>query len=97
LFDGFKPDADLTSSELISFTEVVKSSNVHTLFIEELAEPKAALQIKNELAKENYSLTLLELHAYHNVTKEQMEDGIRYIDLFRQNIDSIKSVLTQNI
>ncbi|HRX45742.1 MAG TPA: metal ABC transporter substrate-binding protein [Acholeplasmataceae bacterium] len=97
LFEGFKPDADLTSSELISFTEVVKSSSVHTLFIEELAEPKAALQIKNELAKENYSLTLLELHAYHNVTKEQMEDGIRYIDLFRQNIDSIKSVLTQNI
>lgn len=97
LFESFKPDADLTSSELITFTQIVKASNVHTLFVEELAEPKAALQIKNELSKENYLLNLVELHAYHNVTKSQMEDGISYIDLFNRNIEAIKAVLNSQL
>lgn len=97
LFESFKPDADLTSSELINFTQIVKQANVHTLFIEELAEPKAALQIKNELAKEDYILDLIELHAYHNLTKEEMEEGIRYIDLFNRNIEAIMAVLNSQL
>ena len=96
LFESFKPDADLTSSELISFTAIVYQNNVHILFIEELSEPKAALQIKQELEKDNYSLELLELHAYHNVTKTEMEEGVRYVDLFARNISYIKSALTEN-
>lgn len=96
LFESFKPDADLTSTELTQFTKIVKDANVHTLFVEELAEPKAALQIKNELSASNYSLTLTELHAYHNVTKLQMEEGIRYLDLFNKNIEAIQSVLLSN-
>jgi zinc transport system substrate-binding protein len=93
LFEGFKPDADLTSAELISFVSQVKSAQVRHLFVEELVEPKAALRIKSELAKENYALTLLELHGYHNITKSQMEDGVTYRDLLEQNFENIKRAL----
>lgn len=93
LFESFKPDADLTSAELIAFTNAVKQANIHILFVEELAEPKAAIQIKNELAKQNYNLVILELHAYHNVTKTELEEGVRYIDLLERNIDYIKQAL----
>jgi zinc transport system substrate-binding protein len=93
LFEGFKPDADLTSSELILFVNEVKSSNTMYLFIEELVEPKAAEKIKSELAKENYNLSLLELHGYHNITKSQMEAGVTYRDLLEQNIENIKLAL----
>lgn len=93
LFEGFKPDADLTSSELIQFVNEVKTSNTLFLFVEELVEPKAALKIQSELAKENYLLTLLELHGYHNITKSQMEAGVTYLALLEQNFDHIKLAL----
>ncbi|OHE26690.1 MAG: hypothetical protein A2Z84_07755 [Tenericutes bacterium GWA2_35_7] len=96
LFESFKPDADLTSSELISFTEIIKQAGVHILFIEELAEPKAADQITNELAKEQYDLEIFELHAYHNLTKKDLEDGVRYADLLERNIEFIKQALNNN-
>ncbi len=93
LFESFKPDADLTSSEIVSFTSIVLESNVHYLFVEELAEPKAALQIKHELAKNDYTLELLELHAYHNITKKEMEEGVSYVDLLLRNTTNIKQAL----
>lgn len=93
LFEGFKPDADLTSSELIQFVNQVKTAQAKYLFIEELVEPKAAEKIKLELAKENYDLNLLELHGYHNITKSQMEAGVTYRDLLEQNFENIKLAL----
>ena len=93
LFEGFKPDADLTSAELIRFTEAVKASGTTYLFIEELIEPKAATQIKDELASEGYQLELIPLHAYHNLTKDEFNEGVSYIDLFIRNIEFIKTSL----
>lgn len=93
LFEGFKPDADLTSSELIQFVSQVKNAQATYLFIEELVQPKAALQIQTELAKENYTLLLLELHGYHNITKLQMEAGVTYRDLLEQNLEHLKLAL----
>jgi zinc transport system substrate-binding protein len=93
LFDDFKPDADLTSAELLSFVETVKTAGVHHLFIEELAEPKAANAIQAELARQGYTLELLELHGYHNVTKDEFDQGVTYLDLFERNILNITSVL----
>ncbi len=93
LFESFKPDADLTSAELIAFTEAVKEANVHYLFIEELVDPKAANQIKDELSSENYDLILLPLHAYHNLSKEEFNQGISYVDLFIRNIDYIQTAI----
>jgi len=93
LFPDFKPDADLTSNELISFVEQVKIAGTIYLFIEELAEPKAANQIVRELAKEQYVLNLLELHAYHNLSKTDMEDGVTYAELLERNFTNLQIVL----
>jgi zinc transport system substrate-binding protein len=93
LFSDFKPDADLTSAELINFVNQVKSANTNFLFIEELVEPKAANKIKSELAKDNFNLTLLVLHGYHNITKVEMEEGVTYSSLLQMNFDHLKMVL----
>lgn len=94
LFPDFKPDADLTSNELISFVDQVKNAGTIYLFIEELAEPKAANQVVRELAKEQYVLNLLELHAYHNLSKEDMEDGVTYAELLERNFLNLKIALS---
>ncbi len=96
LFDDFKPDADLTSAELINFTNLVKEANAAFLFTEELVEPKAAKAIAAQLKTQGYSLTLLELHGYHNVTLENFRKGISYADLLEQNIENLKLALQFN-
>lgn len=95
LFEGFKPDADLTSTELITFVNQVMQANTHVIFIEELVQPKAAIQIQTELLRSNFELTLKVLHGYHNITKQEMEDGVNYKDLFYQNTEAIKWALNQ--
>ncbi|AUD62626.1 hypothetical protein BK010_03125 [Tenericutes bacterium MO-XQ] len=94
LFSEFKPDDDLTSSEIISFSNLVKNSNVEYLFIEALIEPRAANAIKeNLMINDNYELTLLELHTYHNVNQEDWEAEVTYKDLLIRNFENIKMAL----
>jgi zinc transport system substrate-binding protein len=94
LFSEFKPDDDLTSSEIINFSNLVKSSQVEYLFVEALIEPRAANAIKeNLMLSDNYALTLLELHTYHNVNQEDWEAEVTYKDLLMRNFENIKTAL----
>lgn len=88
-----KPDADLTSNQITSLLEVIKENSVHFLFTEELKEPKVATTIKNELAKDNYELMLLELHGYHNVSKKDFDNNVSYLQLLERNFKNIKKAL----
>jgi zinc transport system substrate-binding protein len=94
LFSEFKPDDDLTSSEIINFSNLVKASEVKYLFTEALVEPKAAVAIKESLKlNDNYDLILLELHTYHNVNQEDWEAMVTYKDLLERNFENIKAAL----
>lgn len=94
LFSEFKPDDDLTSSEIINFSNLVKTSEVKYLFTEALIEPKAAIAIKESLKlNDDYDLVLLELHTYHNVNQEDWEAMVTYKDLLERNFEHIKLAL----
>ncbi len=94
LFSEFKPDDDLTSNEIINFSNLVISAQTHYLFTEALIEPRAAIAIKESLeSKENYSLTLLELHTYHNVNQSDWEANVTYKELLERNFNNIKLAL----
>lgn len=94
LFSEFKPDDDLTSSEIINFSSLVKDSDTHYLFVEALTEPKAANAIKESLeSNEQYELNLLTLHTYHNLNQADWEANITYKDLMQRNFDHIKVAL----
>ncbi|MFA6738860.1 MAG: hypothetical protein WCS53_00635, partial [Bacilli bacterium] len=56
-------------------------------------EPRIAQTIQRELLLEQYPLNLLELHAYHNVTKTQLESGYSYADIFEQNVNHLMIAL----
>mgnify|MGYP001178158141 CR=1 FL=1 len=88
-----KPDADLTISQIITLVDLIKENNVKYLFIEELKEPKVANKIKEELAKDNYDLTLLVLHGYHNISKDDAKNNTTYYDLLLNNYQNIKMAL----
>ena len=90
IYTDFKPEQDTLSTEMIQFMNRIKSSGTNYLMIEELIEPLVALRIKQSLANEGYPLTLLELHAYHNVTKADFDAGVSYADIFARNIENIR-------
>jgi len=93
LFQEFKPDADLTSNELITFTNEVKAAGTHYLFIEDLELPKAADTIKAQLLLENYDLTLLKLYAFENISKTDFEGNVTYLDLLGRNFSQLQIAL----
>ena len=94
IYTDFKPEQDTLSSEIIDFMNLIKESNTHYLMIEELIEPLVANKIKESLSKENFELTLLELHAYHNVSNTDFNNEESYATLFKRNIDHITLVLS---
>ncbi len=94
LFSEFKPDDDLTSSEIITFSNLVKTTNTHYLFTEALIEPRAANAIKESLeSNDEYELNILELHTYHNVNQTDWEAKVTYRDLLQRNFENIKIAL----
>lgn len=94
LIDEEQPDADIRANQIIDMKKALKDANAHILFIEELEEPKVALQIQKELKDEGYTIELLELHSYHNITKQQFEEGLSYAQLFKRNTEYIRKALT---
>lgn len=94
LFSEFKPDDDLTSSEIITFSNLVKEASTHYLFTEALIEPRAAIAIKESLeSSDDYQLNILELHTYHNVNQADWEAKVTYKDLLERNFEHIKIAL----
>ncbi len=93
LSDTNQPDADLTSAQIEQLIEAIQTADAHTLFTEELKEPRIAETIQRELLREQYPLTLRELHAYHNVTKVQLESGLSYAEIFEQNVNQLMAAL----
>lgn len=88
-----QPDADITGKQIAKLQDDMVKNQARYLFIEELATPKVANQIKTSLAHEGYEITLLELNGYHNISKKQFEKGVSYADLFKKNGENIKTAL----
>lgn len=90
--ETFKPDADIISSQLITLIEAIKENNAKYLFVEELVDPKVALKIQHELGS-GYDLKILELHGAHNLSKEDFDNNVSYLDLLNRNIKNLKEAL----
>lgn len=95
LVPDFKPDGDPSSKQYKELIDKMVENKATTLFVEELAEKKVSDTIVNEIKKQNNSqeVKVYELHGYHNITKEQYNKGITYLDLLNQNIENIKKSL----
>lgn len=89
-----KPDADLTYSQIQNLIDLIQFNNVRYLFIEELSDIKIAKTIQREIKKlKNYDLQFLELHGYHNLTREDFSNNVSYLDLLERNFNNIKIAL----
>ncbi len=81
---GVSPNAEPTPKKLTSVIETSRRHKAKYIFFETLVNPKLALV----LAKEAGVGTLV-LHAGHNLTKDQQQKNVTFLDLMASNLGNL--------
>jgi zinc transport system substrate-binding protein len=82
---GVSPDAEPTAQDLARLVDQIRKDNVKFLFYEELVSPKIAQTIAAETGAR-----MLLLNAAHNLTRDQLDRGVTFFDILRQDLDNLK-------
>ncbi len=85
---GFSPDAEPSTKDMIAMVEHIKKNNIKYVFYEELSSPKIA----ETLARETKAKMLL-LNGAHNLAKKDYEAGVSYISLMEDNLSNLRKGL----
>lgn len=85
---GFSPDAEPTARNLADISKELQQEGLKHLFYEELLSPRVA----NTIAKET-GTTLLKLHGAHNISKDEFNAGIKFLDLMEENLENLRTGL----
>ena len=84
-YAGFSPDAEPTPRKIAELIEKMKSLDCKYIFYEELLEPRVA-----KIIAESTGARLLLLHGAHNVSKEELEKGVTYLEIMEGNLERLK-------
>ncbi len=88
-FDGCAVSTDISLKTMLSLTETIKRKNVKAVFCTEISNRNIANALSEELGVE-----VIELHSAHNVTLDDFNSGITYVDIMYRNINAIKRGLS---
>ncbi len=82
---GFSPDAEPTPRRIADLIDTIESTKANAIFYEELIDPRVATIISEEAGVE-----MLLLHGAHNISKDELEGGITYIEIMKGNLERLK-------
>ena len=63
----------------------IREENIPAIFHEELVTPRIAQMISEETGAK-----MLLLHSVHNVSNEELTNGVTYLDLMNQNVENLR-------
>jgi zinc transport system substrate-binding protein len=87
-YKGFSPDAEPTPRNLAELVDQIRQYKVKYIFYEELLSPRVA-----EILSQETGAQLLKLSAAHNLSREEMDKGISFIDVMKANLVNLKQGL----
>lgn len=87
-FPGCSEDAEPSAATLAFLIHKVEDEKIPVVFHIEFSNEKVADSICETTGAEK-----LLLHSCHNVSKEEMEAGVTYLDLMEQNLSNLKEAL----
>lgn len=82
---GFSPDAEPTPQRIAALIDTINETGAKAIFYEELIDPKVARIISEEADAE-----MLLLHGAHNLSQEELESNITYIEIMKGNLERLK-------
>lgn len=90
-YKGYAPDSEPTQRNISELITLMESLDVKTIYYEELTEPRIAKVISEQTGAQ-----MILLHGLHNVSKEDLQSDVTYIDLMNQNLGNLKLGLGYN-
>lgn len=87
-FEGCSSNVEVPLAVINALIDEVKEKVLPVVFYIEFSDMTAV----NAVCEETGAQPLL-LHSCHNVTKEDFEAGVTYLDLMRQNLENLKKAL----
>lgn len=87
-YTGFSPDSEPTANAIVELINVINEKNIKIIFFEELIEPRVA----NVIAEQTNTTPML-LHGAHNITKDEMDANITYLEIMYDNAEKLKEAL----
>lgn len=87
-YTGFSPDAEPTANAISELIKTIQEKNIKIIFFEELIEPRVA----NVIAEQTDTTPML-LHGAHNITKQEMDSNITYLEIMLENVEKLEEAL----
>lgn len=87
-FSGCSSDTEPSAATIAGLIDLVEEEELPVIYHVEQSSQKTALIIEESTGAE-----ILEFHSCHNVTKEEMDSGLTYVDLMKKNIENLKKGL----
>jgi zinc transport system substrate-binding protein len=87
-FPGCSTETEASAATVAFLIDKVRAEKIPVVFHIELGNERMADTIAEETGAEK-----LLLHACHNITKKDFENGVTYVDLMRQNVENLRRAL----
>jgi zinc transport system substrate-binding protein len=87
-FPGCSTETEASAATVAFLIDKIRSEKIPVVFHIELGNERMADTIAEETGAEK-----LLLHACHNITKKDFENGVTYVDLMRQNVENLRRAL----
>ena len=84
-FSGCSDQSDASAATIASLIKAVKAHKMPYIYHVELSNKNTAKTVAEQTGAK-----MLLLHSYHNLSKQDFESGITYLDLFKQNVANLK-------
>ncbi|HEQ72172.1 MAG TPA: zinc ABC transporter substrate-binding protein, partial [Spirochaetia bacterium] len=85
-YPGFSPEAEPQGRRLVELTELMRTRGLSVIYHEERIDPKTA-----RVLAEATGARLEVLHGAHNVSPEEIEAGVSYISLMKENLATLQT------
>ncbi len=86
--EGLTADSEPDSARMKEIIDFCKENEIQVIFFEELVSPKVAETVASEIGAKTMVLNPIE-----GLTAEQEEEGLDYIGLMKQNLETLKKAL----
>ena len=84
-FGGCANSTDISIKTMSALIDTVKSRKLKCAFYTEMSSRNIAKTLKEETG-----INIYQLNSAHNVTKEEFEKGVTYVDLMKANADALE-------
>jgi len=84
-FDSCSTEAEPSVRKIVEMTDFIRANNIPVIYYEELVDPKIARSIAEQTGIEP-----LLLHTVHNVSREEFEQGVTYLEIMRTNLVNLE-------